>query len=137
MTLSLLVSQISLILIYAPMVVGKLTKNLTTLSLLKAKIPAEAEFMQTSLNYVGSCNILLYATMNNILTKMFFHPSVLVKGYWGIYKKLAIKYIYLPPTSCRIWFTPAEVYVRSCFFSGKSRLKSLLNININFTENWL
>jgi hypothetical protein len=46
------------------MVVGKRTKNLTTLSLLKAKISAEAEFMQTSLNYGGSCNILLYATMN-------------------------------------------------------------------------
>jgi hypothetical protein len=42
----------------------KRTENLTTLSLLKAKIPAEAEFMQTSLNYGGSCNILLYATMN-------------------------------------------------------------------------
>jgi hypothetical protein len=64
MTLSLLVSQISLILIEAPMVVGKRTKNLPTLSLLKAKISADAEFMQTSLNYGGSCNILLYATMN-------------------------------------------------------------------------
>jgi hypothetical protein len=43
---------------------GKTDKNPTTLSLLKVKIPAEAEFMQTRLNYGGSCNILLYATMN-------------------------------------------------------------------------
>jgi hypothetical protein len=63
---------------------------------------------------------------STFLTTFFFSRQYWQKVIGGFIQKTAIKYIYFPLTSCRIWFTPAEVYVRSIFFSEKSRLKKCI-----------